>query len=401
MKYLIVFLVLPFSCLAANDVSFAPDMSPGYTIAAYYFPNYHPDPRNDKWHGPGWTEWELVKRATPRFDGHQQPKAPLWGYTDESNPDAMAQKIAAAADHGIDAFIFDWYWYEDGPYLQGGLEDGFLKAPNNGRMKFAVMWANHDWQDIQPAQRSRPAKTLAKGGMDVTTFRAATDHMIETYFRHPSYWRVNGGLYVSVYELMTLVSGLGGIEQTRAELNGFRERVRKAGLGELHLNAVAWGVKILPGEKTIKDPQEMLAVLGFDSVTSYVWLHHQPLPTFPRTPYADVRDASVKDAEKFIGMYKVPYYPNVTMGWDPSPRTIQSDVYENLGYPFTPILEGNTPEAYRQALSDFKTLIDRTPKHPKIVTLNAWNEWTEGSYLEPDTIHGLAYLEAIRSVFGK
>ena len=160
-------------------------------------------------------------------------------------------------------------------------------------------------------------------------------------------------------------------------------------MGELHLNAVVWGVKIPPGEKTIKDPQEMLAVLGFDSVTSYVWLHHQPLPTFPRTPYADVRDASVKDAEKFIGMYKVPYYPNVTMGWDPSPRTIQSDVYEDLGYPFTPVLEGNTPEAYRQGLSDFKMLIDRTPKHPKIVTLNAWNEWTEGSYLEPDTIHGL------------
>ena len=90
-------------------------MNDTYTIAAYYFPNYHPDARNAKQHGEGWTEWELVKNARPRFEGHRQPNVPLWGYTDESNPEEMARKIAAAADHGIDAFIFDWYWFDDGP----------------------------------------------------------------------------------------------------------------------------------------------------------------------------------------------------------------------------------------------------------------------------------------------
>src|SRR5271163_3640596 len=85
------------------------------TVASYYFGNYHPnDPRNIRLKGAGWSEWELVKAAKPRFVGHQQPKTPLWGYTDESNPGAMAQKIAAAADHGINAFIFDWYYYNDG-----------------------------------------------------------------------------------------------------------------------------------------------------------------------------------------------------------------------------------------------------------------------------------------------
>jgi len=96
-------------------------MHDAYTIAAYYFPNYHPDARNAKQHGEGWTEWELVKQAKPRFNGHHQPNIPLWGYTDESNPADMARKIAAAADHGIDAFIFDWYWFDDGPFLQRGL----------------------------------------------------------------------------------------------------------------------------------------------------------------------------------------------------------------------------------------------------------------------------------------
>ncbi|MCP4641009.1 MAG: family 78 glycoside hydrolase catalytic domain, partial [bacterium] len=78
---------------------------PECTVACYYFPNYHPDARNAKIHGEGWDEWELVKAAKPRFDGHHQPNVPLWGYEDESDPAAMAKKIDAAADHGIDAFI--------------------------------------------------------------------------------------------------------------------------------------------------------------------------------------------------------------------------------------------------------------------------------------------------------
>jgi hypothetical protein len=77
------------------------------TVAAYYFPNYHRgEPRNDKLKGTGWNEWELVKNAKPRFPGHHQPNVPLWGYTDESDPQIMAQKIDAAADHRIDAFIY-------------------------------------------------------------------------------------------------------------------------------------------------------------------------------------------------------------------------------------------------------------------------------------------------------
>src|ERR1041385_4237660 len=94
--------------------------------------------------GKDWSEWELVKAAKPRFTGHQQPKVPLWGYGDESDPKVMAQKIAAAADHGIDAFIFDWYYSNEGPSLESALARGFLGAANNTRLKFALMWANDD-----------------------------------------------------------------------------------------------------------------------------------------------------------------------------------------------------------------------------------------------------------------
>jgi hypothetical protein len=89
------------------------------------------------------------------------------------------------------------------------------------------------------------------------------------------------------------------------------------------------------------------------------------------------------------------------MGWDSSPRTVQSDVFSNAGYPFTPTLSGNTPDAFRDALARAKAFLDARPDVSKILTINAWNEWTEGSYLEPDTVHGMGYLEAIRDVFGQ
>ena len=73
-------------------------------VMAWYFPNWHPDPRNDAWHGKGWTEWEVAKCARPRFPGHEQPRVPLWGYEDESDPAVMEKKIDAALRHGIDGF---------------------------------------------------------------------------------------------------------------------------------------------------------------------------------------------------------------------------------------------------------------------------------------------------------
>ena len=370
-----------------------------YEVAAYYFPNYHQDKNNEKWHGKGWTEWELVKRAEPRFEGQQQPKVPAWGYEDEADPAVMAKKIDAAADNGLTAFIFDWYWHEEGPYLSRALEEGFLKAKNNGRLKFSLMWANHDWVDIHPATRDRSYATLAYGSVTEETFVKATEHMINTYFCHPSYWKVNNGLYFSIYELMSLVKEFGSIENTKRIMEDFRSRVRTAGLGELHLNAVVWGVQILPGEKKITNPNEMLKEIGFDSVTSYVWIHHQELKEFPKTAYSEIREASMKDFEKFTDTYDVPYYPNVTMGWDSSPRTIQSDIFDNLGYPYMATLDGNTPEEFEKALVGAKSFLDKGLTNAKILTINAWNEWTEGSYLEPDMLNGMGYLEAIRRVF--
>jgi glycosyl transferase family WbsX len=369
------------------------------TVACYYFGNYHPgDPRNEKNKGPGWSEWELVKAARPRFPGHQQPKVPLWGYTDESDPKAMAQKIDAAADHGVDAFIFDWYYYNDGPFLDRPIDLGFLKAENNARLKFAFMWANHDWLELHPYHRGAERKVLYPGTVTPKNFEKICDHVIRSYFQHPSYWRIDGRPYFSFYELTKLLGGFGSVDATRSALDKFRAKAVAAGLPGLHLNAVVWGQPILPGEQKPTDPDKLVEDLGFDSVTSYVWIHHVPLPNI-RTDYNEVRNTYFNYWNEAERKFSMPYFPNVTMGWDSSPRAHQDDEFGNFGYPFMNTIGGNTPERFKEALEMTKRRLVSKPGGPRILNINCWNEWTEGSYLEPDLINGMKYLEAIRDVF--
>lgn len=373
-----------------------------YQIAAYYFGNYHADKRNEKAHGPGWTEWELVRRAVPRFPNHSQPRVPAWGYEDEADPRVMAKKIDAAADHGLSAFIFDWYWYNDGPFLERSLDEGFLGAANNQRLKFAIMWANHNWIDIHPAKMRECAERdyhlLYPGPVTRETFETVVARTIEKYFKHPSYWKIDGAPYYSIYDLASFVEGLGGVEAAADALAYFRRKTREAGFSDLHLNQVLWNTGVLPGESEVRDSNALLKLLGYDSFTSYVWIHHVPLTAFPETQFEDVFQGYLKYWEKAEVEIDLPYYPNASMGWDSSPRTVQSEAFGNYGYPFTPVITGNTPDAFKKALREIKSRMDRNGT-PRILTVNAWNEWTEGSYLEPDTRHGLGYLEAIRDTF--
>lgn len=369
-----------------------------HQLAAYYFPNYHVDPRNESVHGAGWTEWELVRAARTRFPGHRPPPQPVWGEQDEADPAVMARKIGTAADHGLDAFIFDFYWHEDGPFLQRALEDGFMRAANRDRLGFGLMWANHDWTDIHPARRGVAPRLLHRGAVSRAAFEAMTDHVVARYFPHPSCWCPDGRPYFSIYELGSLVRGFGGVEACRDALAAFRAKVKAAGM-DVHLNAVVWGVGLLPGEITLADSATLIRDLGFDSVGSYVWVHDTPPRRFPATPYGEVAKEAAARWAMTRRSFPLPFHPNVTMGWDASPRTAPGDDFVNEGYPFMPVLSGNTPEAFRAALLDARDYLDGAGLNPSILTINAWNEWTEGSYLEPDTVHGEAYLRAIRDTF--
>jgi len=230
-------------------------------------------------------------------------------------------------------------------------------------------------------------------------FSKIGDLLIKDYFARGNYWRIDGKPYFSFYDLEKLLASFGSVEVTRAALDQFRARAKAAGLPGLHLNAVVWGRTILPAEKTVADPAKLVHDLGFDSVTSYVWIHHVALPK-QQTEYNFVRDNYFDYWTKAATNFGLPYIPNVTMGWDSSPRADQSQRFGNSGYPFMNTIKDNTPENFRTALELAKQRLLDEPSGLRILNLNCWNEWTEGSYLEPDTVHGMAYLAAIKEVFG-
>jgi Glycosyltransferase WbsX len=372
-----------------------------YTVAAYYFGNYHIDPRNEQAHGPGWTEWRLVQNARSRFPGHAQPKVPLWGYENEADPLVFAKKITAAAEAGIDAFIFDWYYYNDGAFLERALERGYLGAKNKKQLKFALMWANHDWYDIHPAKFNGHPYLQFPGEVTTETFDRLSAYVVDKYFAEPSYWKIDGRPYFSIYELYRFVKGCGGVKAASQCLQRFRKKAQDAGFPDLHLNAITWGVKLLPGQTDVPDLRALLQELGIDSTTSYVWIHHAELRDFPVTQYADVQAAYEKYRGGAAAQLSRPYFPNVSVGWDSTPRTCVTDSFTRGDYPYIPVVQGNTPLAFRNALRSAKDFADTQPDStPKIITLNSWNEWTEGSYLEPDTRNKYTYLDQVRDVFG-
>ena len=136
-----------------------------YDIAALVYPGYHPDPRwkEQGLFPEGQGEWFNVKDAKPKWPGHYQPRIPAWGYENEADPKVMEKKIEAASSHGVNVFIFDWYWYGERPFLEGALADGFLGAKNNGKMKFFLMWANHNWTDCVDKRATASTRGRRKG----------------------------------------------------------------------------------------------------------------------------------------------------------------------------------------------------------------------------------------------
>jgi Glycosyltransferase WbsX len=344
--------------------------------AAYYFPNWGPK---------GQSEWGKLEKAPPRFPDHEQPKTPGWGEQNERDPMVMAQKIDAAADHGINAFIFCWYAFDGGKrYLDGAVRDGFLKAPNRDRLKFALMWANHD------------VGGLGTGKVTPETWEGIADELLRDYFPQPTYWRIEGRPYFSIYNPTEFVASFGGVEPAAAALRRFRSKAAAAGFPGLHLNGVLFGTSA-----------NQARALGLDSLTSYVWVHHQSMPSFPATDYATYRDAYftalgkggwVHGLERPAAQLGLPYFPNVTMGWDPSPRCPINAPWENKSYPFGPVLVNNTPAAFGNALRQAIAYLDSSKTSPRILTIYAWNEWSEGGYLEPEKRTGMAYLEVIKEV---
>lgn len=363
-----------------------------YDIAAYIWPAYTgKEPRTRIFWPDGIGEWQTVKSGDAKIEnGYIWDRKPLWGYVDEADHYVMQSQIAAAKEHGVNVFIYDWYWYDGRPFLEQCLNEGFLKANNCEEMKFYIMWANHDANYLWDKRNSSSlGETIFRGTVNRAEFEKIGHRWINQYFGRSNYYKINGCPVVSIYDLNNFIEGFGGTENAKEAMQWLWDEAIKSGLEGVHFQFIKWGegeqniTGVDVGNKT--NLKGLVEEMGFSSLTHYQFVHFLDV----NMDYDKIMNAAQMEWNKVKNEWNIPYFPHVSIGWDNNPRFT---TYKSS------IMKGNTPERFEDLLHAVKKFTDEYCEIP-LITINSWNEWTETSYLEPDNRYGYGYLNAIKRVF--
>jgi len=337
-------------------------------VLAFYLPQFHPVPENDRWWGTGFTEWTNVSRGVPRFVGHYQPRIPRdLGHYRLDGTATLARQIEMAQGAGIHGFVFYFYWFNGRRLLEAPLE-AFLADPSLA-MPFCLMWANENW--TRRWDGSEHEVLLSQDYRDEDE-----PALIATFARHfedPRYIRLEGRPVLMVYR-----AGL--IEGGAATVRRWRKRFAALGHQPIFVMAQSFGAH---------DPR----AFGMDAAVEFP--PHKLTEDLPelndQVRWLDFSArARVFDYEVVAQASKLSPPPyklirTVLPGWDNDAR--------RQGQGMT--IHGATPAAYQAWLS---RVIDAASEQrvfgETIVCVNAWNEWAEGAYLEPDVHFGGAFLNA-------
>ena len=379
-------------------------------VLCIYYPEWHRYPYGDVIFGKGRTEWDFVDTAPARFKGHEQPIRLVDGHPDDSDPKDVAKEIGYAADAGIDVFLYDWYWADHAPIEQEALERGFLKAPNRDRMKFAIMWAYHHRSDA-----FRAKKTDSYRGGDETAYRGrwfwklaftpeewreAIGYCIRTYFREPTYYRKDGKLFFSMYNAKWFIDNNGGVEGVRGLFAWAQEEVRKAGLPPIHFSGmVRKAEEVGDVTKAGFESTSLYCVTPYDCENGQERMEKKGEMIFGYGEFVEAQ----KRLNESIAAVSPAHIPLAVRGWDSSARCRLDEPFpwRKASYPYLGIVHGATPELFRRAVENALDLARRAKGKPGTILVNAWNEYTEGSYLMPDKRNGDAFLSALKGALAR
>jgi len=310
---------------------------------------------------PGWntaSQWQPIQRFPER--------RPVLGWYREGDQEVADWHIKWAVEHGITFFAYDWYWSQGARFLEHALHEGYFKARYRHLLKFCLLWANHN-----PPQTSSLEDCLA-----------VTRYWIENYFRRPEHLTFDGKPVVIIFSTDRLTADLGGAGVKRA-FTAMREECRRAGLKGLYLIACVGDV----------GGARRAALEGYDAVTAYNWPHLGMTGEGQFAPYATLIPAHRRQWAHLLAESPIPLTPlPLSGGWDSRPWHGENNL----------VRFGRTPQLFEQHLRDAKALLAQRPSNPHLapaVLIEAWNEWGEGSYIEPQAEFGFGYLDAIRHVF--
>lgn len=340
-------------------------------LIAFYLPQYHPISVNDEAWGKGFTEWTNVGKSKSYYAGQYQPRLPgELGYYDLRLSIVLEQQADLAKSYGVNGFCYYYYWFNGLRLLNQPIDQMLLsKKPD---MPFCFCWANENWTRRWDGMSK---EIIVAQNHSLDDDRSFIRSLLAS-FSDERYIRINNKPLLLVYR-----TDLFPNPKLTAEL--WRSEVRKAGFEDLYLVRCE-------SNDSVTDP----SLIGFDA--SY------EVPTFilpDQLKYDNLESLRVanefkgrifdyaKIVEYFSSRKDVPYkrFKDPMLAWDNTPRHKENST----------IFHGATPELYQLWLQNsIKYTIEKFKPSERIVFINAWNEWAEGSYLEPDLIYGRSFLEA-------
>lgn len=340
-------------------------------VITFYLPQFHAIPENNEWWGEGFTEWINVKPASPKFSGHYQPRKPTdMGYYDLLEENTFTEQIDLAKLYGVEGFCFYFYWFDGKRLLEqpllNYLEDKTLDFP------FCLCWANENWSRRWDGLDSDILIGQNHSDEDDIAFIS----YLSKYLMDDRYIQIDGKPLVLVYRPHLLPDA----KNTTAR---WRKWCIENGVGEIYLAYTQSFENVSPLE------------YGFDAAIEFPPNNSAPpLVTDEQIDIVEGFSGQVYDWNVFMERsesYVEPDYKlfrSVTPMWDNTARK------KNNGTIFV----NSSPEKYgvwlRRAIN--QAVKTAHTEDEKIVFVNAWNEWAEGAYLEPDEKYGYAYLEATR-----
>jgi hypothetical protein len=348
-------------------------------LIAFYLPQYHPIPENDMWWGKGFTEWTNVGKAKPLFRGHYQPHLPAdLGFYDLRVPEVREQQAELARNHGLEGFCYWHYWFHGKRLLDRPLNE--LLATGRPDFPFCIGWANESWTrrwtgeetEILLKQTYSPEDDLAHA------------RFLASVFADTRYIKVHDRPLLILYRPPAL-------PDAQRTTDTFRSECVRLGIPEpyivgrdthnLGIDMRQFGCDITESSA----PQLSLLPGAFNPVGRLAdWRRNIRLGVWRGSLKIFDYQEACQLAEAARPAH--PHIPGVFVDWDNTCRRGLQAI----------IIKGSTPELFGEALRN--ALASSLPKPPeeRIITINAWNEWGEGMYLEPGQKWGLGYLAAIK-----
>ncbi len=343
-----------------------PEASWRARVIAFYLPQFHPIPENDRWWGKGFTEWTNTGKAKPFFRGHYQPHVPAdLGYYDLRVPEVRQAQADLAKQYGIEAFCYWHYWFAGHRVLERPLNEVLQSGQPD--FPFCMAWANETWTGIWHGAPDRILIEQTYPGLE--DYQAHFEALLPA-FRDRRYLKVNG-------KLLFLIYVPADIPDAWQFTQFWQELAHKAGLPAFHFVSVG-----------VRNPE----YFGCQSCVADSPFVEINAPAIEVEASSGVKQPIVHNYADLVShlsnLCLAPNeYPLVIPNWDNTPRSGENGL----------VLHESSPELFRQMMSDAVSAVEKHPDYEqRIIFVKSWNEWAEGNHLEPDLRYGHAYLEALR-----